>query len=306
LNPAIDRYLELWRVSKTFPSPRGPVTVVWEFDLTVRQGEFVTVIGHSGCGKSTVLSIVAGLTEHTTGGIILAGREVDGAGPDRGVVFQSPCLLPWLTAFQNVLLGVEQVRAAATKRELRATVAHYLDLVGLSDAMHKRPAEMSQGMRQRVGLARAFALDPKMLLLDEPFGMLDALTRYELQEVLMELWAQDKKTALMVTHDVDEAIFLSDRVVMMTNGPEARVGDILEVTLPRPRVRGEVTRQTDYYRLRQHLISFLESQNCHEDSPDATESIGNTPLKDTRGNQPTSIAPVTESTGRVEPLFAPG
>jgi nitrate ABC transporter ATP-binding subunit len=264
MNPsAVDRYLELWRISKTFAGPNGPVTIVKDFDLAVRQTEFVTIIGHSGCGKSTVLSIVAGLSNLTTGGIILAGREIDGPGPDRGVVFQSPCLLPWLTAFQNVLLAVDQVRPVARKKEKQAIVEHYLSLVGLADAMHKRPAELSQGMRQRVGLARAFAIDPKMLLLDEPFGMLDALTRVELQEVLVELWAQDKKTALMVTHDVDEALLLSDRVVMMTNGPAAHVGDILQVSLPRPRIRGEITRHPDYYQLRERLISFLEAQEQH-------------------------------------------
>ena len=260
MNNTLNRYLEIWRVTKVFAGPNGPVTVVSEFDLTVRQGEFVTLIGHSGCGKSTVLSMVAGLTTQSAGGIILAGREIDGAGPDRGVVFQSPSLLPWLTAFQNVLLAVDQVQLRAGKAEKAAIVEHYLELVGLAEAMHKRPAELSQGMRQRVGLARAFAINPKVLLLDEPFGMLDALTRYELQEVLMELWAQDRKTALMVTHDVDESLLLSDRVVMMTNGPSAHVGEILQVTLPRPRIRSEVIHHPDYYPLRERVIGFLESQ----------------------------------------------
>jgi nitrate/nitrite transport system ATP-binding protein len=255
------RYVELWRVSKTFPSPRGPVTAVKDFEVTVRQGEFVCIIGHSGCGKSTVLSIVAGLSDASAGAIIVAGREIDGPGPDRGMVFQSPCLLPWLTAFENVMLGVAQVKPRASRSERGAIVEHYLSLVGLAEAMHKRPAELSQGMRQRVGLARAFALDPKVLLLDEPFGMLDSITRIELQEVLMELWAEDQKTALMVTHDVDEALFLSDRIVMMTSGPEAHVGDILTVPFPRPRQRRDVLEHPEYFHAREALTSFLEDQD---------------------------------------------
>ena len=193
-----------------------------------------------------------------TGGIILAGKELVGPGPDRGIVFQSPCLLPWLTAFENVMLGVDQVFFTAHREERRQIAEYYLTVVGLGDAMQKRPAELSQGMRQRVGIARAFALSPKMLLLDEPFGMLDSLTRFELQQVLIELWRKDKKTALMVTHDVDEALFLSDRIVMMTDGPAAAVGDILEVTFPRPRDRKAVMEHPNYYRLREQLIEFLE------------------------------------------------
>jgi nitrate/nitrite transport system ATP-binding protein len=259
MNTAIDRYLELWRVSKSY----GEVAVVREFNLCVKQGEFVSLIGHSGCGKSTVLSIVAGLSQLTSGGIILAGREIDGPGPDRGVVFQSPSLLPWMTALENVRLGLDQTLPHAPRKERAATAQRYLELVGLGTASHKRPAELSQGMRQRVGLARAFALQPKLLLLDEPFGMLDSLTRYDLQQVLIELWSQDQKTALMVTHDVDEALFLSDRVVMMTNGPEARVGDVLEVPFPRPRDRQTVLDHPEYYRLRERLVGFLEAQGNH-------------------------------------------
>ena len=264
-----DRYLELWRLSKSYPQRGGgSTTVVTDFNLTVKQGEFVSLIGHSGCGKSTVLSIVAGLTELTTGGIILAGREIDGAGPDRGMVFQSPSLLPWRTAFENVMLGVEQVNSQLTRQQRTAIVIHFLEMVGLGDALKKRPAELSVGMRQRVGLARAFALNPKMLLLDEPFGMLDSLTRYELQQVLLDLWSADQKTALMVTHDVDEALFLSDRVVMMTNGPNATVGDILTVPFPRPRNRSAMMEHPDYDALRNHLVGFLEAQGHKPDSDD--------------------------------------
>lgn len=261
-------YLILSKLTKIFTTPKGPAIIVKDFNLNIRKGEFVTLIGHSGCGKSTVLSMVAGLSNITAGGIILAGKELVGPGPDRGVVFQSPCLLPWLTAFENVMLGVDQVFFTAHRDERRQIAEYYLSVVGLSDAMQKRPSELSQGMRQRVGIARAFALSPKMLLLDEPFGMLDSLTRFELQQVLIELWRKDKKTALMVTHDVDEALFLSDRVVMMTNGPEAEVGDILEVPFPRPRSRKDVMEHPDYYKLREYLIRFLE-ERAHKHVPAA-------------------------------------
>jgi nitrate ABC transporter ATP-binding subunit len=254
-------FLEISQLAKVYPTTKGPAVIVENFDLKVRAGEFISLIGHSGCGKSTVLSMIAGLTESSSGGVILAGREVVGAGPDRGVVFQAPCLLPWLTALGNVMLGVDQVYYTATPAERRQLAEYYLSLVGLADAMDKRPSELSQGMRQRCGIARAFALSPKMLLLDEPFGMLDSLTRYELQDVLLDLWQRDQKTALMVTHDVDEALFLSDRVVMMTNGPAATVGEILEVKFPRPRSRQQLLEDPAYYALREELISFLEQRS---------------------------------------------
>ncbi len=250
-------YVELSKLNKTYPSPKGEVVVVKDFNLRIKQGEFVTLIGHSGCGKSTVLSMLAGLSCITEGGIVLGGKELLGPGPDRGMVFQAPNLLPWLTAFENVVLGVNQVFYTASAKERRQIAEYYLTVVGLSESMHKRPGDLSQGMRQRVGIARAFALSPKMLLLDEPFGMLDSLTRYELQGVLMDLWARNHITALMVTHDVDEALFLSDRIVMMTNGPEAFVGDVLEVKWERPRNRKAVMEHPDYYRLREYLIEFL-------------------------------------------------
>jgi nitrate ABC transporter ATP-binding subunit len=262
----VNNYVELSQLTKTYPSPKGPQVIVKDFNLKIQKGEFITLIGHSGCGKSTVLSMLAGLNDITDGGIILAGKELVGAGPDRGVVFQSPSLLPWLTAYENVMLGVEQVFFTASKQERREIVEYYLTVVGLGDAMDKKPAELSQGMRQRVGIARAFALKPKMLLLDEPFGMLDTLTRYELQQVLIELWRKNKITALMVTHDVDEALFLSDRIVCMTDGPEAEVGDILEVNFPRPRERKAVMEHPDYYKLREHLIEFLEV-HAHKKKP---------------------------------------
>jgi len=253
--------LELDRLWKTYDTPKGPATIVKNFNLKLKEGEFATLIGHSGCGKSTVLMMVAGLSDLSQGNMILAGREASGPGPDRGIVFQSPCLLPWMTAFENVMLGVNQVYYTASKVERRQMAEYYLTIVGLGEAMHKYPGELSQGMRQRVGIARAFALQPKMLLLDEPFGMLDSLTRYELQEVLLELWRRNRITTLMVTHDVDEAIFLSDRVVMMTDGPEAEVGDILQIPFERPRNRKQVMEDPRYYELRERLITFLNDKS---------------------------------------------
>ena len=268
----MSNYVELSNLAKIYPSAKGPAVIVKDFNLNIQKGEFITLIGHSGCGKSTVLSMLAGLSDISDGGIILAGKELSGAGPDRGVVFQSPSLLPWYTAFENVMLGVDQVFFTASKEERREIVEYYLTVVGLGDAMHKKPAELSQGMRQRVGIARAFALKPKMLLLDEPFGMLDSLTRYELQQVLVDLWSKNNITALMVTHDVDEALFLSDRVVCMTDGPAAEVGDILPVNFPRPRERKAVMEHPDYYKLREHLIEFLEV-HAHRKHATATAPV---------------------------------
>jgi nitrate/nitrite transport system ATP-binding protein len=255
----LDRYLEFSQLSKVYPTPAGPLTVVENFDLKVRKGEFISVIGHSGCGKSTVLSMTAGLNDVSLGGIILDGREVTAAGPDRAVVFQAPSLFPWLTARENVALGVDRVYPHATRRQRDEIVDYYLERVGLADSFDKPAAAMSNGMRQRVGIARAFALSPKLLLLDEPFGMLDSLTRWDLQEVLMEVWKRTQVTAMCVTHDVDEAILLADRVVMMTNGPNARIGHIMEVDIPRPRTRKTLLEHPDYYRYRRELLDFLEA-----------------------------------------------
>lgn len=257
----MSKYVEFYQVAKAFPTPSGPQVIVEDFNLVIDEGEFVTLIGHSGCGKSTVLNMCAGLIPATSGGIAVALREIDGPGPDRGMVFQSPCLLPWLTAIGNVLLAVNRVFPDATRAERYDIAAHYLELVGLGEALERNVKQLSQGMQQRVGIARAFATSPKMLLLDEPFGMLDSLTRMELQEVLMELLTQDRKTTLMVTHDVDEALFLSDRIVMMTTGPKARVGGILAPSFPRPRIRQDVLDSSDYYTQREVLIEFLESQD---------------------------------------------
>lgn len=253
------RYLEFVNVSKTYPTPdhNGTVKVVDGFEMKMKKGEFISIIGHSGCGKSTVLSMTAGLNEISEGSIILDNREIAGAGPDRGVVFQAPSLLPWLSAFDNVMLGVDKVYPHASQTERDDIVEYYLTRVGLADAMAKKAADMSNGMRQRVGIARAFALSPKLLLLDEPFGMLDSLTRWELQEVLMEVWERTHLTAIIVTHDVDEAILLADRVVMMTNGPHAKIGKIQDIDLPRPRSRKALLEHPDYYAYRESLLTFL-------------------------------------------------
>ena len=254
----VDKFAEFYNVTKTYPSVQGPLTVVDRFTLDIRKGEFISLIGHSGCGKSTVLSMIAGLTEVSDGGIALDGREVVAAGPDRGVVFQAPNLLPWLTARENVAVGVNRVYPHASAGERRDITEYYLARVGLAAALDKRASELSNGMKQRVGLARAFALSPKLLLLDEPFGMLDALTRWELQEVLMEIWQRTRVTAICVTHDVDEAILLADRVVMMTNGPRARIGKVMRVDLPRPRTRKALLEHPHYYAYREELMRFLE------------------------------------------------
>ena len=253
-----ERYLDFSLISKTFPTPKGPLTVVEDFDLKMKKGEFTSLIGHSGCGKSTVLSMAAGLQDATAGGIFLDNRQVHEAGPDRAVVFQAPSLVPWLTAEQNVALGVDRVYPSATRAERQDVVRYYLERVGLGDAMTKNAAELSNGMKQRVGLARAFALSPKLLLLDEPFGMLDSLTRWALQEVLMEVWTRTSVTAICVTHDVDEAILLADRVVMMTNGPHARVGRIVEIDIPRPRTRKALLAHPRYYEYREAILTFLD------------------------------------------------
>ncbi|MEM9793883.1 MAG: nitrate ABC transporter ATP-binding protein, partial [Pseudomonadota bacterium] len=253
-----ERYLQFSQVHKVYPTPKGPLTVVEDFDLTMQKGEFISVIGHSGCGKSTALTMAAGLNPISKGAVILDGKHVEGADPERAVVFQAPSLFPWLTAKQNVAIGADRVYPKASRAERQDVVEYYLERVGLADAMDKPASALSNGMMQRVGIARAFALSPKLLLLDEPFGMLDSLTRWELQEVLMEVWSRTKVTAICVTHDVDEAVLLSDRVVMMTNGPRARIGKIMNVDLPRPRSRKALLEHPDYYAYRGEVLQFLE------------------------------------------------
>jgi nitrate/nitrite transport system ATP-binding protein len=250
--------LDLKNLKKVYPTPKGDYIVLEDLNLQIMKEEFVTIIGHSGCGKTTMLSMIAGLNEITGGSISVLGNPIKGPGPDRGVIFQAPSLMPWMTSLQNVLLGVNQVFPHATKKQRNDIAKYYLQKVGLEDAFHKKASELSQGMQQRVGIARAFAIKPKVLLLDEPFGMLDSLTRVELQDILIEIWNKEKITAVMITHDVDEAIFLADRVVMMTSGPKAKIGDILEIDFERPRTRKTVLEHDDYYKYRKHLIDFLE------------------------------------------------
>jgi len=248
--------VEIAQLGKTYPTPVGPSEVIRDFTLHVKQGEFVCIVGHSGCGKSTVLSIIMGLNPPTTGGVVIGGREVSGPGTDRGVVFQSATLLPWLSVRDNVRLSLGQVRPGA----VAADADPYLDAVGLPGQGSRYPRELSAGMQQRVGIARAFALEPRLLLLDEPFSLLDALTRMDLQDQLMTLWEAERKTVIMVTHDVDEALFLADRIVMMTSGPAATVGEILAVSFPRPRRREEILSTSEYFELRDQVVGFLEER----------------------------------------------
>ncbi len=255
--------LEITQLGKSYDTEQGPAVIVKNFNLRVGEGEFVCVIGHSGCGKSTVLSIAMGLNDATDGGVIVAGREVIGPGLDRGVVFQSSALLPWLSARQNVQLAVSQINDRKSRKERRALADEYLGLVGLENVADSYPGELSAGMRQRVGIARAFALEPKVLLLDEPFSLLDVVTRMELQDQLIDLCAETHKTVLMVTHDVDEALLLADRIVLMTNGPAATVGEIVTVPFERPRDRLAIIDHPKYHQARKQLLSFLEERAEH-------------------------------------------
>lgn len=253
-----EKHLDLTQVGIEFPTANGPFCAVQNFNLKISKGEFVTLIGHSGCGKSTVLNIIAGLHQATQGGVILNNKEVKEPGPERAVVFQNHSLLPWLSSYQNVELAVKQVFGKSKNRkEMREWIEYNLELVQMSHALDKKPDEISGGMKQRVGIARALAMQPEVLLMDEPFGALDALTRAHLQDSLMDIQAELGNTVVMITHDVDEAVLLSDRVVMMTNGPAATIGEILEVNLPRPRQRIELADCPDYNRCRSAVLRFL-------------------------------------------------
>ena len=257
----MEKYVQIENVDMVFNTKKGKFVALENINLSVQQGEFITLIGHSGCGKSTLLNLVAGLLDATNGLLLLGNKEIKGPGPERGVVFQNHSLLPWLTAFENVYLAVEKVFGDnETKAQLKARTHAVLDLVGLSHAANKLPGEISGGMKQRVGIARALAMEPKVLLLDEPFGALDALTRAHLQDELMKIVAATHSTVIMVTHDVDEAVLLSDRIVMMTNGPAATIGDIVEVNLPRPRERLQLAHETRYHELRSSVLEFLYSR----------------------------------------------
>jgi nitrate/nitrite transport system ATP-binding protein len=251
------KHLELSQVGIDFPTPKGPFTALTDVNLKIKKGEFISLIGHSGCGKSTVLNIVAGLHQATNGGVILDGSEVKEPGPERAVVFQNHSLLPWLSVYKNVELAVKQTQKAKSKKEMRDWILHNLELVHMTHALDKLPSEISGGMKQRVGIARALAMEPKVLLMDEPFGALDALTRAHLQDSLMAIHAELGNTVIMITHDVDEAVLLSDRIVMMTNGPAATIGEILDVNLARPRDRLVLADNTEYNHYRHQVLTFL-------------------------------------------------
>jgi len=260
-------YLQISKVTIDFPTKKGPYRALNQVDLKIAQGEFISIIGHSGCGKSTVLNIVAGLHQATDGGVILDGKEVNEPGPDRAVVFQHHSLFPWLTVYENVELAVKQVfKGKKSKQQMREWTLYNLDLVHMSHALDKKPSEISGGMKQRVGIARALAMEPKVLLMDEPFGALDALTRAHLQDSVMEIHANLKNTVIMITHDVDEAVLLSDRIVMMSNGPSATVGDIVSIDLQRPRDRVVMADNTDYNHYRAAVLKFLYERQT---SPEA-------------------------------------
>ena len=264
--------LELTGLSKVFDTPTGPFVAVKDVNATVKAGEFVAILGHSGCGKSTVLSIIAGLDQATLGGVIIDGTEVVGPGAERAIVFQAPCLLPWMTARENVRLAVAQRPGMRRVRDQLAAADRYLAMVGVADAAGQIPAQLSLGTQQCISLARALAAEPRFLLLDEPFSQLDSLTRFELQDTLLRVWEETDKTVVMVTHDVDEALYLADRLILMTDGPEAMVGDVLDVPFPRPRNRAAVLARSDYHGLRREVIDFLE-HHAHQSRPSALDAI---------------------------------
>jgi bicarbonate transport system ATP-binding protein len=258
-------YLEIKDVSKVYPTKNGPFTVLDGVNLNVGEGEFICVIGHSGCGKSTLLNMVSGFNQPTNGQVLLEGKPITKPGPDRMVVFQNYALLPWRTAFENIYLAVNAVYPNKLEAEKSAIVREHLAMVGLADAMDKKPTQMSGGMRQRVSIARALAIRPKVLILDEPFGALDAITKEELQEELLKIWNENRCTVLMITHDIDEALFLADKLVMMTNGPRAKIGEVMEIPFPRPRDRLRIMEDPQYYKLRNYALDFLFNRYAHDD-----------------------------------------
>ena len=275
-------HLELSQVGIDFPTPKGPFNALTDVNLRIDKGEFISLIGHSGCGKSTVLNIIAGLHQATLGGVILEGSEVNEPGPERAVVFQNHSLLPWLSVYKNVELAVKQTRNGRSKQEIKEWVEHNLALVHMTHARDKLPSEISGGMKQRVGIARALSMEPKVLLMDEPFGALDALTRAHLQDSLMEIHADLGNTVIMITHDVDEAVLLSDRIVMMTNGPSATVGEVLQIELDRPRNRIELADNTQYNHYRHEVLRFLYEKQKK------IETVASRVGKDTLGAQQTN------------------
>lgn len=260
--------LELTGLTKTFMTGDGPVVAVEQVNALINEGEFVCILGHSGCGKSTVLSIIAGLERATLGGVVIDGKQVDTPGSDRAVVFQSPSLLPWLTARENVALAIGSTSRGATRKVRMATAARYLDLVGVGDAADRLPHELSLGTQQCIALARALSVDPRFLLLDEPFSTLDSMTRFDLQDTPLQVWEHEPKIVVMVTHDIDEALYLADRLILMTDGPAATVGEILALPFPRPRERKAVLEHPEFLSYRRRVIDFLE-HHAHQSRPAA-------------------------------------
>jgi len=277
-SPSIHPFLQVENLARIYPSPSGgePVTVFDHVNFRIHKGEFVCVTGHSGCGKSTILTILAGLDSASLGNVFMDGREVSGPSLDRGVIFQSHALMPWLTVLENVAFAVKSRWPARNKQQVREHAMRYIELVGLKGAEHKLPSQLSGGMKQRVGIARAFSIEPKMLLMDEPFGALDALTRGVIQDELLKICAETQQTVFMITHDVDEAILLSDKIMLMSNGPHARIAEIVNNTLPRPRDPSAIHKQPHYYPIRNHLVDFLVSRSklfgSLRDAPDAPSS----------------------------------
>jgi nitrate ABC transporter ATP-binding subunit len=272
--------LELTGLSRVFPTPTGPFIAVKDVNAIIEAGEFVAILGHSGCGKSTVLSIVAGLDRATLGGVVIDGKEITGPGPERALVFQAPCLLPWMSARKNVQIAASQALTPRTRREAAAAAEDYLELVGVGDAADQLPAQLSLGTQQCVSLARALAVEPRFLLLDEPFSQLDSLTRFELQDLLLHVWDRPSpglqqgfaRTVVMVTHDIDEALYLADRLILMTDGPEATVGEVLTVPFPRPRVRSSVLAHPEYQVCRRRVIDFLD-HHAHQSRASALDTV---------------------------------
>jgi len=264
--------LELTGLTRVFPTPTGPFVAVKDVNARILAGTFVAILGHSGCGKSTVLSILAGLDQATFGGVIIDGTEVTTPGPERAIVFQSPCLLPWLNVLDNVLVAATQGATPRSRKEARELARFYLDIVGIGDCAMQMPNELSLGTQQCVSLARALVVEPRFLLLDEPFSQLDSLTRFELQDLLLRVWEASGKTVIMVTHDIDEALYLADHLVLMTDGPEATVGDVYTVPFARPRSRAAVLAHPRYHEARRHVIDFLE-HHAHQSRPSALDDV---------------------------------
>lgn len=267
LNPAVagtQDFLVIKNVSKVYPTPKGPYTVLENVNLTIAEGEFICLIGHSGCGKSTLLNMVSGFNQPTAGEVKLQGKPILKPGPDRMVVFQNYSLLPWLTVFENVYLAVDSVYPQKSEADKREIVREHLALVGLMEASEKKIPQISGGMKQRVSIARALSIRPELLILDEPFGALDAITKEELQEELLKIWNDHRCTVLMITHDIDEALFLADKLVMMTNGPAAKIGEVMTIPFPRPRDRARIMEDPEYYDLRNYALDFLYNRFAHD------------------------------------------